>query len=73
MDRMQDHFDRPLIDGTGLTGNFEWSTRFRSATSDADAPLFIDAIQRDFGLRVDSRTGPYEVFVIDSVEMPTPN
>ena len=73
VDRMQDQFDRPLIDGTGLTGNFEWSTRFRSPSSDAGAPLFMDAIQQDFGLRVEGRTGPYEVFVIDSVDMPTPN
>ena len=73
VDRMQDYFDRPLIDGTGLTGNFEWSTRFRSTTSDAGAPLFMDAIQQDFGLRVEPRTGPFEVFVIESVEMPTAN
>ena len=38
-----------------------------------DRLTIFDAFRRDLGLRIESRTGPYEVLVIDSVEMPTPN
>lgn len=71
--RAQTYLDRPLIDKTGLTGNYEWATRFRSSTSEGDAPLFADALNRDLGLRIEGATGPYEVIVVEGVEMPTPN
>jgi len=67
----QMYLDRPLVDATGLTGNFEWSTVFREPVSDTDAPTIFEAFQRDFGLRIDPRIGSYEVLVIDSVQLPT--
>jgi uncharacterized protein (TIGR03435 family) len=73
VERAQQELDRPLIDGTGLTGRFEWSTRYRAPSSEAGVPLFFDAVLQDFGLRFERRTEPYEVYVIESVAMPTPN
>jgi uncharacterized protein (TIGR03435 family) len=70
----QPHLDRPLIDQTGLQGNFEWSIEFRADLANTiDRLTIFDAFRRDLGLRIESRTGPYEVLVIESVEMPTPN
>lgn len=71
--QMHSRLDRPVVDETGLTGNFEWSIRFRGARQEIDAPLFEDAVRQNLGLRIVPKTGPYEVHVIDSVEMPTPN
>ena len=66
--------DRPLIDDTGLQGNFEWSIAFRADLSNTlDRLTIFDAFRRDLGLRIESRNGPYEVLVIEAVEMPTPN
>jgi uncharacterized protein (TIGR03435 family) len=71
--QMHSRLDRPVVDETGLTGNYEWSIRFRDARQEIDAPLFEDAVRQNLGLRVVPKTGPYEVHVIASVEMPTPN
>ena len=71
--QMHGQFDRPVVDETGLTGNYEWSLKYRGARQDIDAPLFEDAVRQSLGLRIVPKTGPYEVHVIDSVEPPTPN
>ena len=71
--RMHSHLDRPVVDETGLTGNYEWSVKFRGPRQEIDAPLFEDAVRQTLGLRIVAKTGPYEVHVVDSVEMPTPN
>ena len=71
--QMHAQLDRPVVDETGLTGNYEWSITFRGARQEIDAPLFEDAVRQDLGLRIVPKRGPYEVFVIDSVEMPTAN
>jgi uncharacterized protein (TIGR03435 family) len=71
--QMHSRLDRPVVDETGLTGNYEWSIRFRDARQEIDAALFEDAVRQNLGLRIVPKTGPYEVHVIDSVQMPTPN
>lgn len=69
----QPFLDRPLIDQTGLHGSFEWTLEFRDDLSTLDRLTVFDAFRRDLGLRIEPRVGPYEVLVIESVEMPTPN
>lgn len=71
--QMHGPLDRPVVDETGLTGNYEWSITYRGPRQEIDAPLFEDAVRQNLGLRIVPKTGPYEVHVIDSVEMPTPN
>ena len=61
------------MDETGLTGNYEWSIKYRPPRQEIDAPLFEDAVRQNLGLRIVSKKGPYEVHVIDSVEQPRPN
>lgn len=69
--------DRPVLDMTGLTGNFEWKVTFsRNATApapDATAPSIFTAFREQLGLKLEPSTAPIEVLVIDSVDMPTPN
>ena len=71
--QMHGQLDRPVVDETGLTGKYEWSIKYRGARQEIDAPLFEDAVRQNLGLRIVSKTGSYEVLVIDSVDMPTPN
>ena len=70
--QMQQKLDRPLVDQTGLVGNFEWATKYR-LSAEGEAPLFVDAVRQDLGLRITATKGPFEVLVIDSVEMPSEN
>lgn len=62
--------DRPVINQSGLTGTYSIQLRW----DPADEMDLISAIQRQLGLKVENRTMPYEMFVVDHVELvPTPN
>jgi uncharacterized protein (TIGR03435 family) len=74
--------DRPVIDRTGLTGDFairlEW-TRERDRTDAGDAsvdqsrPSIFTALQEQLGLKLESTKAPVDVLVIDRVELPSAN
>ena len=72
---MQAFVERPIVDDTGLTGSFEWMLTFgmSPAANDAGIPGISTAVQEQLGLKFEPRTAPYEVLVIDSVEMPSEN
>jgi uncharacterized protein (TIGR03435 family) len=71
--------DRPILDQTGLAGNFdfalEWVFRPRAADPPADlpGPLFMDALREQLGLKLESQKGPVEVLVLEHVERPSQN
>jgi uncharacterized protein (TIGR03435 family) len=76
---VQNHADRPVIDTTGLAGNFEWEVKFTRAalgggvTPGSNVPEVFTAFREQLGLTLDPQIGPAEVLVIDRVEMPTPD
>ena len=71
--------DRPIIDLTGLAGNFEWELKFtsisvgRSVKPDSNVPDMFTAFREQLGLTLEPQIAPYEVLVIDRVQMPTPD
>jgi uncharacterized protein (TIGR03435 family) len=72
--------DKPVIDETGLSGNFDfnlaWSSdpvRGEVGPSDSDNPDLFTAIQQQLGLKLDSRRSPVDVLVIDHAEKPDAN
>lgn len=70
--------ERPVVDKTGLTGNYDlslkWTPENQPASTDADQPpgLFT-ALQEQLGLKLEPSKGPADTLVIDHVEMPTAN
>ncbi|MGH9241271.1 MAG: TIGR03435 family protein [Vicinamibacterales bacterium] len=70
--QIQGFVDRPLFDETGLTGNVEWTLVFANAPN-ATHPSILTAVEEQLGLKLEPRTAPYEVLVIDSVDWPTPD
>jgi len=68
---------RPVMDKTGLTGNYaytlDWFPADRTPPPDLDAPSMFAALQEQLGLRLESTKGPMEKLVIDYVEKPTEN
>jgi uncharacterized protein (TIGR03435 family) len=71
---IQGRMNRPVIDSTELTGSYEWELRFQSNERiPSPAPSIFNAFREQLGLNLKPETGPVEVLVIDSVEMPTPN
>ena len=61
-------FEKPVIDATGLKGNFTWEVKASS-----EKGVVFGALERQLGLKLEERTAPWEVIVIDEVKMPTPN
>lgn len=76
---------RPVLDKTGLTGNFDFTLKFAIARPgpddtlngrpfpDSDAPFLFEAIQQQLGLKLETGKGPLEVIVIDHIERPSGN
>ena len=68
--------DSPVSDATGKSGNFVFellSGPPTAAAGDTGATPFGQALQDQLGLKLDSRRGPVDVLVIDSVSRPTEN
>jgi len=81
--------NRPVLDRTGLTGNFEMQMDYTPdqmpqlppgatlppgfAMPSPDGPSLLTALQEQLGLKLESTRGPVEVLVIDSVSQPTPD
>jgi hypothetical protein len=73
--------DRPVVDATGLTGNYElpkidWVQFARAKHGDTDAASegsIFSVIQQELGLKLEPRKDPLDVVVIDRAERPTAN
>jgi uncharacterized protein (TIGR03435 family) len=76
--------ETPVVDETGLQGSFYFSLRsdFRifpvpaslgASKTDPNLPALSTALAEQLGLRLESRRGPVDVLVIDSVQQPTEN
>ena len=80
---LRSELGRPVIDKTGLTGNYDFKVRWvpdesqpnsggDAPPADSTGPSIFAAIQ-EFGLKLEAIKGPVEVLVIDHVEKPTGN
>jgi uncharacterized protein (TIGR03435 family) len=72
--------DKPVIDRTGLTGNYDFVFSFSPELppgadfqADPNGPTFLEAIKDQLGLKLEQQTGPVETIVIDHIEQPSEN
>jgi uncharacterized protein (TIGR03435 family) len=74
--------DRPVVDQTGLTGNFDFSIEFSpetppsatpSAADDNTGPTFRRALLEQTGLKLVSEKAPVTTLVVEHIERPTVN
>ena len=74
---MQNKFDRPLVDQTGLDGKYDFSLRWtpdETPSANADAPPgMFTAIQEQLGLKMLPVKAPANVLVVESVTKPSGN
>ena len=70
---LTEYTDRPVVDQTGLKGNFNLSLKWSPDASAADAnfPSTFTAVREQLGLKLERTKGPVDVLVIDRVEMPS--
>jgi uncharacterized protein (TIGR03435 family) len=80
------YLGRPIFDGTGLGGSYDFKMTWtpgeteqalpagdNAAAVDSAATSIFSALQDQLGLKLESKTVPIEVFVIDHVERPSEN
>lgn len=71
--------DRPVVNQTGLTGNYDFWVEFVPEASpnvvqpDPNGPSFPEALDDQLGLKLVAKTGPVDVMVVDHIEEPTVN
>jgi uncharacterized protein (TIGR03435 family) len=78
---LENVLDRTVVDHTSLDGTFEVDMTYtRQSTllnADANAPLdggsIFVAVQEQLGLKLEPRTEPVDVLVVDAIEHPTPD
>jgi len=63
---------RPVLDKTGLTGNYALRLRYSTSASD-DAPAMPTALREQLGLTLKPVDAPTDVIVIDHIERPDPD
>jgi uncharacterized protein (TIGR03435 family) len=71
---------RPVVDRTGITGNYDIELRFNPATgapgselTNPDAPSLFTALEEQLGLKLDAQREVVDVLVIDRIDRPTAN
>src|SRR5262249_43937130 len=67
---------RPVLDKTGLTGEFTIDLEFAppdAPAGDSSAPSIFTAVQEQLGLKLESSRVPAEIIVIDRAERPSEN
>jgi uncharacterized protein (TIGR03435 family) len=69
-----------VVDGTGLSGGFDLDLVFRqeanasvNAGPDSGGQTAIEAMKKQLGLKLEKRTAPAPLYVIDHIERPTEN
>lgn len=76
--------ERPVIDRTGLTQNYDFTLSFapvlppnvsqaRLPPGLLDRPSIFDALKQQLGLKLEAQKGPVVYYVIDHVERPSDN
>jgi uncharacterized protein (TIGR03435 family) len=71
-----------VVDTTGFTDSFYYTLRSQFSpasallgriSSDSDLPALSTALEEQLGVKLESRRGPLDVLVIDSIQEPTEN
>jgi uncharacterized protein (TIGR03435 family) len=75
---------QPVVDGTGIEGAYDFTLdpmQFAAVGGTADgalrageyADLVVTAVREQLGFRLEKKTAPLEIMVIDHAERPTEN
>lgn len=65
--------ERPVIDKTGITGQFDVRLDWVPDDSPETGPSIFTAVQEQLGLKLESERAPVETVVIDHVDRPSDN
>lgn len=63
---LQNYFDKPIIDRTGLTGNYDASMNLMLRSGDPEGNAIMQALPAQLGLELVPSTEPLEVLVVEN-------
>jgi uncharacterized protein (TIGR03435 family) len=64
----------PVVDKTGLTGEYDYTLEYSPNPADPDAPSLPTAVQEQLGLRLEQKKAPLDLLIIDRADrVPTEN
>ncbi|HTM05411.1 MAG TPA: TIGR03435 family protein [Vicinamibacterales bacterium] len=68
---------RPVVDRTGLSGEYEFTLTYSASASvsgaPSDAPSIFTALEEQLGLKLEPQRAPVRHVVVDHLEPPTPD
>ena len=72
------YLTNPVVNTTGIQGSWDfdikWTAKANLARAAGDGISIFDAVHKQLGLKIEAKTAPLPVVVVDSVnETPTPN
>lgn len=74
VERLARRLGAPVLDRTGITGDFDFKLEFAYDDTQPDSgPSLFIAIQEQLGLKLEATRGPIEKLVVDSAERPSGN
>jgi uncharacterized protein (TIGR03435 family) len=65
--------DRPVLNRTGMSGEFRFHLAFAPKDDATDGPTIFSALPEQLGLKLEAGKAPVEVMVIDRAERPSEN
>ena len=71
-----DHIlDRPVLDRTGMIGNYDFTLSWKSDKDRADSadPSIFSAVEEQLGLKLEAQKAAIEMLAIDHADKPSPN
>jgi len=72
--RLASIFRCPVLDQTGINGNFDFKFEFAADDAESDSgPSIFTVIQESLGLKLVSIKTPVEILIIERAEKPSPN
>jgi uncharacterized protein (TIGR03435 family) len=63
---------RPVVDHTGLTGQYDFVVAWTADDANDGASVFT-ALQEQLGLKVEATKGPIETIIVDGAQKPSAN
>jgi uncharacterized protein (TIGR03435 family) len=65
---LQGYFDKPIIDQTGLTGNFDVSLNVTTGNGSSESDAIMQALPAQLGLELSPSHEPIEILVVEKVK-----
>jgi uncharacterized protein (TIGR03435 family) len=75
-DQLSVKLDRPVVDETGLAGNYDYTLEWKpdgAVAEDSSAPSIFAAVEEQLGLKLEPKKASVETMVIDHVTKPSEN